>query len=127
MTAITKRYRAIAVILLIVSILFNVAPLAAYTITGLAEADLVVEKVALTSTVFVVAILSVVAWVNKTTMRSRVWIVMLGLYFCLDSFVVPLLIIAITQILDEWIISPLHKYFRNKYRINKEIDHRGVA
>lgn len=127
MTPITKKYRIIAVLLLIISILFNVAPLAAYTITGLVEADLTTEKVALTSTIFVVAILSVVAWVNKTTMRSRVWIVMLGLYFCLDSFITPLLIIAITQILDEWIISPLHKYYRNKYRINKEMDHRGVA
>lgn len=127
MSSITKKYRICAAILLIISILFNVAPLAAYTITGLVEADLVIEKVALTSTVFVVAILSVVAWVNKTTMRSRVWIVMLGLYFCLDTFVTPLLIIAITQILDEWIISPLHRYFRNKYTINKEIDHRGVV
>ena len=127
MSKITKNYRIIAAVLLILSILFNVAPLAAYTITGLVEADLTTEKVALTSTIFVVAILSVVAWVNKTTMRSRVWIVMLGLYFCLDSFITPLLIIAITQILDEWIISPLHKYYRNKYRINKEIDHRGVA
>lgn len=125
MSNITKKYRICAAVLLIISILFNVAPLAAYTITGLVEADLVIEKVTLTSTIFVVAIMSIVPRLSTT--RSRVWIIMLGLYFCLDAFVTPLLIIAITQMLDEIIISPLHKYYRNKYRINKEIDHRGVA
>lgn len=122
----TKKYRIVSALLLIVSILLNVAPLGAYTIIGLSEANLVSEKVALVSTVFVVLILSVVAWVNKTTMRSRIWVVILGLYFCLDSFIAPLLVIAITQVLDEWFISPLHKHYKNKYIINKEIDKRGI-
>ena len=124
MANITKKLRIAAVLLLIISILLNVGPLAAYTIMGLAEADLTTEKVALASAVFVVLILSVVAWVNKTTMRSRIWVILLGLYFCLDNFVVPLLVIAITQILDEWIISPLYHYYQNKYTINREIDRR---
>ena len=126
MTKTTKTYKLVAGLLLIVSILLNVAPLGAYTIIGLSEANLVSEKVALVSTVFVVLILSVIAWINKTTMRSRIWVVILGLYFCLDSFIAPLLIIAITQVLDEWIISPLHKYYKNKYSINREIDKRGI-
>lgn len=127
MTPITKKYRFWSFIFLFFSILLNVAPIGAYTIMALINANLVVEKVALISTVFVVLILSIVAWVNKTTMKSRVWIVMLGLYFCLDEFIVPLLIIAITQILDEWIIAPLHGYFRNIYTINREIDRRGTV
>ena len=127
MTPITKKYRFWSFFFLFFSILLNVAPIGAYTITALINANLVVEKVALISTVFVVLILSIVAWVNKTTMKSRVWIVMLGLYFCLDEFIVPLLIIAITQILDEWIVAPLHGYFRNIYTINREIDRRGTV
>lgn len=120
----TKRYRIIAFLLLITTILLNVGPLAVYSIIGLIEANLVVEKVALSCTIFVVLILSAVAWVNKTTMRSRVWVIILGLYFCLDYFIVPLLIIAITQVLDEWIVSPARKHYKNKYIINKEFDKR---
>lgn len=120
----TKRYRLIAGLLLAATILLNVGPLAAYSAIGLAQADLITEKVALTSTIFVVLILSAVAWVNKTTMRSRVWVIILGLYFCLDHFITPLLIIAITQVLDEWIVSPARKHYKNKYIINKELDKR---
>lgn len=124
MTSRTKKYRCWAAILLIISILLNVAPIAAYTIIGFVQADLIVEKVALTSTIFIVGIMSLVALVNKTTMRSRIWVILLGLYMCLDSFITPLIIIAITQILDEWFVSPIHKSCRNRYIINKEIDKR---
>lgn len=120
----TKKYRLLTWIFGIFTFLCNVGPLAVYAIQGLCTADLIVEKVSLTCTIFVVVLLSVIAWVNKTTMRSRVWVVMLGLYFSLDHFITPLIIIAVTQILDEWIINPLYKYFKNKYRINKEIDKR---
>lgn len=120
----TKRYRLIAGLLLVATILLNVGPLATYSIIGLIEANLITEKVALTCTIFVVLILSAVAWVNKTTMRSRVWVIILGLYFCLDHFITPLLIIAITQVLDEWIVSPARKHYKNKYTINKELDKR---
>ena len=109
---------------MLLSLLFNVAPLATYTIIGLVGANLIVEKIALTCTVFVVLILSIVAWVNKTTIRSKVWVILLGLYFCLDYFITPLLIIAITQILDEWILCPLKAHYRNLYTINREIDKR---
>lgn len=123
---ITKKYHIVAVILLVLSILLNVTPLAAYTIIGLTSASLVVEKVALTSTIFVVLIMSVVAWINKITMRSRIWLIMLALYFCLDTIITPLLIIAVTQIIDEIIVCPLRKKYQNRYIINKEIDKRGV-
>ena len=111
MTKLTRNYRFISILLVVCSILLNVAPLGTYAIIGLSEANLVTEKVALVSTVFVVLILSVIAWVNKTTMRSRIWVVILGLYFCLDNFLTPLIIIAITQVVDEWLISPLCKYY----------------
>lgn len=125
LTPITKKYRLIAAILLITSLLLNLAPLGYYTIDALISAELVAEKVKLCMTVFVVLIMSIVSWVNKTTSRSKIWVIIIGLYLCLDSFLTPLLLIGITQIADEWIVSPLHKNFRNKYTINKQIDRRG--
>ena len=121
----TAKYRRLYWLFAIVSLLLNIAPLATYTVIGLVSADLVVEKVALTMTVFVVVILSLVALINKTTMRSRIWVILLGLYACLDYMLTPLLIIAITQILDEWFVNPAAKSFKNKLIINKQIDKRS--
>lgn len=125
LTPITKKYRLAATILLLVSILLNILPLGYYTVDALINAEFIMDQVKLCMTVFVVLIMSIVSWVNKTTSRSKIWVIIIGLYLCLDSFLVPLLLIGITQIADEWIISPLHKSFRNKYVINKQIDRRG--
>lgn len=122
--AITKKYKLIAAILTLACILLNVAPLFTYSIIAVCQADLVVEKVGLVCSVFVVLIMTLISLVNKTAMRSRIWIVLLGLYFCLDYILTPLIIIAICQVVDEMIVSPLRKHYHNKYTINKEIDKR---
>ena len=122
----TKKYHRIWLVFAILSILLNVGPLAAYSIIALAGASLVIEKVALSMTVLVVLIMTAVAFLNKTTMKSRVFVIIIGLYLCLDHFITPLLIISACQIVDEWIASPISKHYKNKFRINKEIDKRGV-
>ena len=120
----TKKYRRLFWLFTILSLLLNIAAPAYYIFDGLLGDGIIVEKVALSASVFIVILLSAVAYVNKTTMRSRIWILLLGLYVCLDTILTPLLIIAITQILDEWIISPLAKSYHNKLTINKQIDKR---
>lgn len=120
----TKKYRRLFWLFTILSLLLNIAAPAYYIFDGLLGDGIIAEKVALSASVFIVIMLSAVAYVNKTTMRSRIWILLLGLYVCLDTILTPLLIIAITQILDEWIINPLAKSYRNKLTINKQIDKR---
>ena len=93
---ITKKYHIAAIVLLVVSILLNITPLATYVIIGLTSSAVIIEKVALTSTIFIVLIMSCVAWLNKTVMRSRIWIIMLALFFVLDSIATPLIIVAVT-------------------------------
>ena len=124
-TPVTKKYHRLGILFTILSLLLNIAPLAVYTIMALAGGALIGQKVALTMTVFVVLILSVISWINKTTLRSKIWILMIGLYFVLEHFAVAIIIIGVCQVLDEWIVDPLRKHFRNKYSINKEIDKRG--
>lgn len=123
----TAKYRKLFWLFTILSLILNIAPLACYTVIGLVSADLVIEKVALTTTVFIVLILSLVAFINKTTMRSRIWVILLGLYVCLDYILTPLIIIACTQVIDEWFIAPACKAFKNKLTINKQIDKRMNA
>lgn len=126
MSPTSKKYKSLFILFFAVSLLLNVAPVAIYVIDALIGGALVQEKVALCMTVFVVLIMSAVAWANKIVLRSRIWVIIIGLYFILDYFVAPLLIIGICQIIDEWIASPLSKHYKNLYTINRQMDKRGV-
>lgn len=123
----TTKYRRAHFLFALMSFLCNVAPLATYIIMGLAADTLIYEKVALTMTVFVVLLMSLVAWLNHLVLKSRLWILLLGIYVCLDFILIPLIIIACCQILDELIISPLRERYREKLTISKEMDKRGIA
>lgn len=123
----TKKYRAIFWSLVVLSILLQAGPLVTYGIIGYVESDLVTEKVALSMTVVIVAVLTVVAFINKVALRSRLWIILIGLYFALDYILVPLLIVACCQIVDELIVTPLKKHYKTKLTISKEMDKREAT
>ena len=123
----TKKYRAIFWSLVVLSILLQVGPLVTYGIIGYVESDLVTEKVALSMTVVIVGVLTVVAFINKVALRSRLWIILIGLYFALDYILVPLLIVACCQIADELIVTPLKKHYKTKLTISKEMDKREAT
>ena len=120
----TKKYRTQYIIFAILSLLLNVLPLAVYTLKAVFESTVVYQKVALVSTVFIVLIMTAVSLVNKITLKSRLWIVLIGLYICLDHIMTLLILIAVCQTLDELIISPLKRSSKNKLVINKQIDAR---
>lgn len=120
----TKKYKTWTVILTVMSVLLNIGPLAVYTIIALISSDLTTEKVALTTTVFIVVILTVVAIVNKCAMKSRLWIILIGIYVCLHNILTPIIIIGICQVVDELFVSPINKIVKTKYTIHKELDKR---
>lgn len=120
----TRKYRMAFWVLWSIHMLLNVCPLAVYTIMALVEGQLIYEKVALTMTVFVVLILTLVSIINKITLRSRLWIILIGVYVCLGEILVPLIVIAFCQIADELVICPLKEHYKRKLTINKEIDKR---
>lgn len=121
----TNKLKAISILLTCVSILLNIGPLCGYVIKAVLNADLVTEKIALSMTVLIVVILTVVSFVNKVALRSRLWILLIGMYLCLDSIMTPLVIIATCQVIDELLINPLSHHYKTRYKINKEIDLRG--
>lgn len=120
----TIKLRRLTALFTIVSLLLNIAPLAFYTIKALIDADLTHEKVALSMTVFIVLIMTIISIANKIVLKSRIWIIMLGIYICLDTILTPLIIIAVCQIIDELLIAPLKKSFKLRKNINKEMDKR---
>ena len=120
----TKRYQVIAFILAAVSVLANIGPLAFFVSNAYIEADVVHEKLAMTVALAVSLILSVVWLVTRIQLRSRLWIILIGLFVCLDYALAAIVTIAICQIVDEIILCPLRKHYHNLYIINKEIDKR---
>lgn len=123
----TKTYRTWYWVLTIICVLLNIAPLLTYTCIALFSSALIVEKVALCGSVFVVLIMTGVSLVNKVAMKSRIWVLLLGLYLCLQNIITPLLVIAICQVVDELLASPIRNRVREKLVINKELDKRLAA
>lgn len=118
----TKKTKIMAWVFTIFSVLLNIGPLAAYGIVAVCNSTLTHQKVALALSVFVVVIMTVISIANKTVMKSRLWVILLGLYCCLDYIMTPLIIIAVCQVSDELVVSPLAKHYRTRYKINREID-----
>lgn len=120
----TPHYRTMYWIFAILSFMLNVFPIGFYTISALLGRGLIYEKVALTMMVLVVLIMSIIAWANKVVLRSKVWIVIIGLYFVLDYFASAIIILGACQIVDEIIVSRIKTHYQTKLSISKEIDKR---
>lgn len=123
----TKKNQVWYVILSILSVMLWLAPIGIFGFLAIMEGTLLFQKVSLAVTFFVTIIMTLVNLTTKMAMRSRLWILLIGLYICLQNIMTPIIVFAVCQILDELVVSPLKAYFKSKYRINKEIDGRLAA
>ena len=119
----TRKYKTLSILFLALSILVLVAPLAYYSIVGFIEGE-TTEKFTLGMTFVIAAILFVINILFKFHIRSTIWILVLGIYFCLDNILPLIFMVAVGNILDEFLFTPLHKHYKSKASINKEIDKR---
>ena len=120
----TKKLKRKYIIATILSFLLNVCPLLVFTIIAFISGTAIVHKVTLSMTVLIVLIFTAVTFINKTVFRSKLWILLIGLWLCLDNILTPLIVFAACQVIDELIVTPLKNYYKNRYRINKEMDTR---
>lgn len=123
---VTKKYKTGYIIFSILSVIAFAAPTLWYVIQAFLTTGITTEKVALAGSIMVVLIMSVVALVTKAAPRSRIWIILLGLIICLENIETALIWIASTQILDELVLCPAKKFFKDRMVINKQIDKRSV-
>ena len=120
----TKKLKRKYIIATILSFLLNVCPLLVFTIVAFISGTAIIHKVTLSMTLLIVLIFTAITFFNKTVFRSKLWILLIGLWLCLDNILTPLIVFAACQVIDELIVTPLKNYYKNKYRINKEIDTR---
>lgn len=119
----TRKYKNLSILFLALSILVLVAPLAYYSVVGFIEGE-TSEKFTLGMTFVIAAILFVINILFKFHIRSTIWVLVLGIYFCLDNILPLIFMVAVGNILDEFLFTPLHKHYKSKASINKEIDKR---
>lgn len=119
----TKAYKNIKNFLGILSVVLTCFPIIFYMIKAFVEGT-TVEKVGLGLLTTAAIILTLINILCKMHLRSIMWIALIGIYICLENITTLLILIAITTILDELIITPLYKKYKNLYIINREIDKR---
>ena len=125
MTDTTKKYKTWYWILFTISIVLNLLPLLVYVIKGYASVEVSEgRKVTLTITMMVALCLSIYNILAKKHMRSVIWIILLGVYFAVQKIELLLLLMAICTIIDEFIVEPLMKMYKFKWKSNAEIDSR---
>lgn len=120
---VTKKYARLSLLFFWLSIIVTIVPVIVYTGLAFANGE-VHQKVTLGITLAIAIILVVINLVFKYHIRSSVWILTLGIYFCMKNILPLLLMLAIGTILDEFVLTPLHKSYKNKKTINYEIDKR---
>ena len=84
-----------------------------------------ITKEALGITIVVSAIFFFANLILKYHIRSTVWILLIGIYIALKDITTLLIIISVCTVLDEFLVTPLYKHYKERYKINKEIDKRN--
>lgn len=120
----TKTVRYIAALLTLVSFVLCFGPAIWYVGSALLSDAAIVHKVALTFTCTISVIMSLICLIRKTAFKSSIWLMLIGLWLCLDNIMGMIIITAICQTLDELIVAPFAKYMREKAHISSEIDKR---
>lgn len=123
MSEITKKYKVKYMITKALEIALTFGPLIAYVIIGFAGAE-PTRRVLLSLSTISAIIMAFVSVVFKFHLRSIIFIIMLGIHCCVDNITGLITIMAATTMLDELIVTPLCKHYKNKLSINREIDKR---
>ena len=120
----TKKYKIKLNICRLLSFTLTVLPVIIYTIMGFMDGT-IGEKVSLGICVILALIFVLINIMFKYHIRSTLWVLLIGIYLCIDNIIPLLIIMAATTIIDEFVLVPLINKYKNKYIINKEIDIRG--
>ena len=121
----TEKYKKIYLALFITSLALNFLPLFIYVIMGYVDVNIEEsKKVVLSFTLIAAVVLAIYNLLAKKHLRSVVWILLLGVYYAVQKIELLLMLMAICTIIDEFIVEPLVKKYKFKYKANKEIDDR---
>lgn len=119
----TKKNRTLSIFFLVMSYVILYGPLSYYIISGLVVAG-TASRVTLTLLAVSALIICVISFVQKYRLRSPLWLVIIGIFFAVENILPLIIMMAAGTVLDELLLTPLHKYYKKKAQINSEIDKR---
>ena len=120
----TKKYKLTKNIYAWLSIICTVGPFLCFFVLAMLTAT-PTQKVAISAMALAGIIICLFNACMKVHPRCVFWLVLLAAYYALGNILEVLYVMAATCFLDEIWFTPMYKYARNKYSINKEIDRRG--
>lgn len=125
MSDVTKKYRFLSRLFFWLGVILLFLPLIIFGISGCINGAIDIDNKITFGLCFVASmLLTVLAVKSKYNCRSMAYILLFGCYFIVKRIEIVVLISGICAILDDFVCNPLHKYYRQKAVINKEIDKR---
>lgn len=110
----------------LLSLMCTIGPISVFTIYAISNGEIgSKQKLTLGLCLLVCVLLVIINTIKKYNLRSPVYIMIIGIYSCIQNLALLFIIMAVTTALDEFVFTPLKREFRMKYTINKEIDARG--
>lgn len=118
MTAKDKKIKLKMLIFGFLSILITFLPIIIFYIKGWILGD-AYSKTTLGITFTACLILSVISIIMKFKCRTMVWVMLLGIYTALGNIQTILITLLICTLLDEFLITPLYKHYKQQYQFRK--------
>lgn len=109
-----KKYKRLKNFFLIISLILTYVPIFALAILGFIKGQ-PGEKFALGACVCTSIVLFIIQALNEKHFRCTLWIILLGIYMCLDNIAPFLLMIAICTILDDILVRPIYGFYKDKF------------
>lgn len=122
----TKQCRLNLWLCRIIDIIILVLPLIIYFFVAVCDDTVIVaQKVGLVGMFSIAVMLTVINIAFQKHLRCPIWIYIIGLYIALKNFLLPLIIIlAAATVIDEFVLTPMIKYYKTKLIANRAMDER---
>ena len=120
----TNKYKNIYRTFKLLSWAVTILPLVVYFVIAFSKAE-VVHKLAIGSMLTIVLIPTVINVIGKLQLRSPLFLLLICIYIGLGHILTPLVITSCGVVLDEFILTPIYKKYKQLYVINREIDKRN--
>lgn len=119
----SKTYRKLYWAFKIISLMLLFLPIAIFMVIEFKDAS-TTEQVTLGVGVVISAVFAAGNAIFKLAPRSSVWILIISLAIAAEKIQNVIYVTGACVIIEEVITSKLEKHFREKYKVNKEIDKR---
>ena len=124
MSDITKGKKIASLITGILSFLLSIGPAIYFVSVAFVNGE-IKQKMTIGALCTIVLILTVIMWLTKYNLRRTIfWILVFGIFIVAAKLAVMFIIMGVCNIIDEVIMTPLHRSFKTSYKTNKEIDKR---